>query len=246
MSKAFAVVLLLLLDVGPLRADTIHVAVASNFASTMQEIAAQFGQTSGHRLVLSVGSTGKQYAQIINGAPFDAFFAADWERPALLEAQGIAVPGTRFSYALGRLVLWSPTPDLVDARGQVLRRDTFRYLAIANPKLAPYGVAAKQVLQAQGLWESLQQRMVRGENIAQAFNFVRSGNAELGFVAYSQVLQPGVPADGSLWEPPHSLYDPIEQQAVLLQDTPAARALMEFVRSAPARAIIRAQGYRLP
>jgi molybdate transport system substrate-binding protein len=227
-------------------ASEIRVAVASNFTSAMTTIANQFEAEMGYRIRLSFSSTGKHYAQIINGAPFDAFFAADIRRPELLEQEGLAVPGSRFTYAVGKLVLWSPKPGYVDQQGSVLAHSEFRHLAIANPLLAPYGVAAREVLQARGLWDDLEGRLVRGENIGQAFQFVASGNAELGFVAWSQLKRPGRVAEGSVWKVPQSLYSPIEQQAVLLKDKETARAFILFVRSAAAIRIIRDHGYEVP
>lgn len=237
---------LLLVCLGPARAETVNVAVASNFTDPIKEIAARFTAQTGLRVNLVFGSTGKHYAQIKNGAPFAAFFAADERRPALLEQEGVALPGSRFTYAVGRIVLWSPTPGLVDTGGKVLEGATFRHLAIANPRLAPYGKAARQFLQTRGLWEGLQERLVRGENIAQTYQFVKSGSAELGLVAYSQVKSPGHPPEGSVWEVPPASYDPIAQQAVLLQDQPVARAFLDYVKSPEAVAIIRGFGYAMP
>ncbi len=238
--------LCLLAGMGSARADTINIAVASNFAEPIKSIARLYEAQSGHRISLVFGATGKHYAQIRHGAPFAAFFAADAHRPELLEKEGIAIPGSRFTYAVGRIVLWSPTRDYVDAEGGILQQRPFRHLAVANPRLAPYGKAAQQFLQARGLWDDLQDYLVRGENIGQTFQFVRSGSAELGFVAYSQVKRPGHPLEGSLWEVPPSEYAPIEQQAVLLEESPAARGFVEFVRSADAVDIIRGFGYGLP
>lgn len=229
-------------DSAPLSADEIRIAVASNFAETMRDIAGAFEEQTGHDLVVASGSTGKHYAQIVNGAPFDAFFAADAARPERLEAEGLAIRGSRFTYAVGKLILWSPRPGWVNNNSDILSSDRFRYLAIANPKLAPYGKAAQQILVELGLWQPLQGRMVRGENIGQTFQFVHSGNAELGFVAYSQIRRPGQAVPGSFWLPPESLYDPIEQQAVLLKDSRAARAFLDFVKS-DAREIVQGYGY---
>jgi molybdate transport system substrate-binding protein len=237
---------MLALNAGQTIADEIHLAVASNFTKTIKALAGRFEANSGHKVTLSFGSTGKHYAQIKNGAPFDAFFAADIKRPLLLEKEGAALPGSRFTYAIGKIVLWSPEKSIVDAEGKVLEQGTFRHLAIASPKLAPYGKAARQVLQDRGIWEALQHRMVRGENIGQTFQFVKSGNAELGFVALSQVKQPGHPIEGSLWEVPQSLYSPIEQQAVLLSDSDAARAFIAFVKNDESLEIIREFGYATP
>ena len=227
-------------------ADEIRVAVASNFAETMSEISGRFEAATGHKVTLISGSTGKHYAQISNGAPFDVFFAADARRPELLERAGLAEPASRFTYAVGKLVLWSPHADYVDAKAKVLERGDFRHLAIANPKLAPYGRAAQEVLRARGLWRALNSRIVRGENVGQAFQFVRSGNAELGFVAYSQLKRPDQAFQGSMWEVPQILYTPIEQQAVSLKSSNVARAFMSFVRSDEALVIIRDYGYSTP
>jgi molybdate transport system substrate-binding protein len=224
----------------------ITVAVASNFTAAAERIAAAFERDRGASVVLSFGSTGKHYAQIVQGAPYDAFLAADVRRPALLEAEELAVAGSRFTYATGKLALWSPRPTLVDAGGAVLDSDRFRFLALANPRLAPYGKAAEEVLRARGLWDSLQGRMVLGSNISQAFHFVSSGNAELGFVALSQIRRPGAASSGSVWLPPQRLYTPIEQQAVLLSDHADARAFLEYLRSDDVRAVIREYGYAAP
>ncbi|MGR9107087.1 MAG: molybdate ABC transporter substrate-binding protein [Gammaproteobacteria bacterium] len=227
-------------------ADELQAAVASNFRDPIREIAARFEARTEHQVTLIFGSTGKHYTQIRNGAPFDVFFAADIERPRLLEQEGAAIAGTRFTYALGKIALWSPREAYVDPEGKVLQNREFRYLAIANPALAPYGKAAQETLSAMGLWTTLQDRIVRGENIEQTFQFVESGNAELGFVAYSQVKSPDHPRAGSFWEVPQSLYSPIEQQAVLLHDQDASRSFLSFVKSDEARAIIRSFGYDIP
>jgi molybdate transport system substrate-binding protein len=227
-------------------ANEIRVAVASNFTRAIGMVAKVFEADSGHKVILASGSTGKHYAQIMNGAPFDAFFAADLVRPKLLEQEGLTVPGSRFTYAIGKLILWSPEAALVDAKGRVLEHGEFRHLAIANPKLAPYGLAAREVLQKRGLWDDMSKRLVRGENIGQTFQFVASGNAELGFVARSQLMRPGFEIEGSHWDVPAELYTPIEQQAVLLKDSEAARAFMSFVRSEEAIRIIRDHGYETP
>jgi molybdate transport system substrate-binding protein len=230
----------------PLAADGIRVAVASNFRQAMAAVAQRFDEDSGYVIVLIPGSTGKHYAQIRNGAPYDAFFASDADKPRRLEEERRIVPGSRFTYAIGQLVLWSADPALVDPAGEVLKSDAFRHLAIANPGLAPYGAAARSVLQALGLWDALTPKLVRGEDIGQAFQFVVSGNAELGFVARSQLEAPGREFAGSSWQPPQALYPPIEQQAVLLKDSPAGRAFMTFMRGEEARAIVRAYGYDSP
>lgn len=237
--------ILLLLPV-PVMAAEIRVAVASNFMGAMRDIVMRFEQLSGHRVILVPGSTGKHYAQIVRGIPVEVFLAADVERPRRLETEGVAVVGSRFTYALGRLVLWSSRVGYVDSEGEVLARDSFTHLAIANPRLAPYGVAARQILVARGLWQRLQGRLVRGESIAQAYQFVKSGNAELGFIARAQLLRPGHSLRGSWWEVPQALHARIEQQVVLIRDVPAARALLAFLRGTQGREIISRHGYDLP
>lgn len=231
---------------GQLPGKQIHIAVASNFTNAMKEIAQSFETKSGDKVILTFGSTGKLYTQIKNGAPYDAFFSADIKRPKLLEEEGVALPGSRFTYATGKIVLWSPKPGVVDTNGSVLKKGNFRYLAIAKPKLAPYGKAAKQVMQNLGVWGALQDRLAKGENIGQAFQYVYSGNAELGFVAYSQIKSLKTPNTGSLWEPPQDLYNPIKQQAVLLKDNTAAKQFLAFIKSKKARQIIQKYGYDTP
>lgn len=229
------------------RAAEALAAVATNFAEVMDALGPRFEAATGHRLRVSSGSTGKLYAQVRNGAPFDLFLAADQRRPELLETAGHAVSGSRFTYAIGRLTLWSADKDRIGADGAaVLRRDDFRHLAIANPKLAPYGLAAQQALTALDLWKPLQDRIVQGENIGQAFSLVATGNAELGFVALSAVLSPRHKVTGSRWDVPVDLYEPIRQDAVLLSrgaDNIAARAFLGFIQSAEARGIVARFGY---
>jgi molybdate transport system substrate-binding protein len=227
----------------PSAADEIRVATASNFRGAMAALARSFEQTHPHEVVPIYGSTGKHYAQIVNGAPFDAFLAADNRRPERLEQEGLAVPGSRFTYATGILVLWSPRADFVDPEGLVLRSGRFVHLSIANPDLAPYGAAAREVLESLGLWSELGPRLVLGENVGQAFLFVSSGGADLGFVAGSQLVAgPGM-RNGSSWRVPEDLHQPIEQQAVLLRESEAARAFLAFIRTAAAARIIRDHGY---
>ena len=236
----------MMLAPGQTIAEEIRVAAASNFTDAITSIARRFEAITNHKVTLIFGSTGKHYAQIKNGAPFDAFFAADVRRPELLENESVALPGSRFTYAVGKVVLWSPKTGYVDSEGRILESSEFRYLAIANPKLAPYGKAAQEILQARRLWGRLSGRLVRGENIGQTFQFVKSGNAELGFVAYSQVKRPNQPIEGTFWEVPQTLYTSIEQQAVLLKDSVAARAFLSFVRSREALKIIHDYGYDTP
>lgn len=229
MSKIF-IILLLCSSSLPLSADEIRIAAASNFNHALREIAARFEEQSGHRVSLIFASTGKLYAQIINAAPFDIFLAADSRRPELLEQQGLAVAGSRFTYAIGRLVLWSPQPGLLDDPVMTLREGNFSRLAIAHPRLAPYGDAALQLLQTLGLEHDLKPKLVRGENVNQVYQFVKTGNAQLGFVAYAQLQRPAASIAGSAWLVPQSLYSPIRQQAVLLRDNPASREFLEFLR----------------
>jgi molybdate transport system substrate-binding protein len=215
----------------------------------MQRIAADFERATGHKALVSTGSTGKFYAQIMNGAPFEVLLSADEPTPKRPEAQGAAVVGSRFPYAIGRLVLWSARAGFVDAGAEVLRKGDFRHLALANPKTAPYGAAAMQTMEHLKLLETLAPRFVQGENIAQAHQFVASGNAELGFVALSQVWRDGRIAEGSGWIVPEALHAPIRQDAVLLargRDRPAALALLRYLRTDAARRIILAAGYELP
>ncbi|HLO65267.1 MAG TPA: molybdate ABC transporter substrate-binding protein [Azonexus sp.] len=229
-------------------AGEVTVAVAANFTAPMQKIAGEFERTSGHKLILSFGATGKLYAQIVNGAPYEVLLAADDETPARLEKEGYGVAGSRFTYAIGRLVLWSPLEGKVDGEGKVLRDRGIEHIAIANPKTAPYGQAAVEVLQGAGLLDSLKSKFVQGENIAQTFQFVQSGNAELGFIALSQVWKDGRIAAGSGWIVPTSQHQPIRQDALLLtraSGNAAAKALLEYLRSPAARQIIKAYGYDL-
>ncbi|MCM3565656.1 molybdate ABC transporter substrate-binding protein [Hydrogenophaga intermedia] len=224
------------------------VAVAANFAEPMRAVAEVLRKTTGHTLEISVGSTGRLYAQVRSGAPFDAMLAADQRVPEQLEADGLAVPGSRFTYATGKLVLWSADAAQVDARGDVLRSGAWRKLAIANPKTAPYGAAAIEAIDKLGLATGITPRLVQGESIGQAHNFVFTGNAEIGFVAMSQVLQGGRLKGGSMWVVPQALYTPIRQDAVLLkrgEHNEAARALMQLLRSESVKALIRSYGYDL-
>ena len=230
----------------PLRAGEVHVAVAANFLAPLKQLAPQFERASGHTLVLSSGSTGKFYAQIRQGAPFDVLLAADDETPARLLREGEAV-ATR-TYAVGRLALWSADPARIDGSDAVLRGGAYARLAVANPRLAPYGAAAMQVLEKLGFAEQAKKRFVTGENIGQAHRFVASGNADIGFVALSQVWQDGRLSGGSAWLVPAALHDPIRQDAALLKrgaGNPAARALFDYLQTPQARAAIRGFGYDL-
>ncbi len=227
-------------------AGTVHVAVAANFTEPMKAIAADFEKDTGNTVQLSFGSTGKFYAQIKNGAPFDVFLAADTATPARLEKEGAAVLGSSFTYATGKLVLWSAQPGVVDAQAEVLKKNDFKNLAIANPKLAPYGAAAVQTLTHLGLLATVQPKFVTGESIGQTFSFVSTGNAELGFVALSQVYANGKIKSGSGWIVPEDLHAPIRQNAVELdhaKGNPTAAALLSYLKGDKARAVILAYGY---
>ena len=248
LSELSVSVLLAAAVASPVLADEVQVAVAANFTAPMQKIAADFEKDTGHKAVLSFGSTGKFYAQIRNGAPFEVFLAADDETPAKLEKEGLAVGGSRFTYAIGQLALWSAKPGYVDDRGEVLKTGTFQHLAIASPRLAPYGAAAVEALNKMGLLARVEGRFVQGENIAQTYQFVSTGNAELGFVALSQVYADGRLKVGSAWIVPASLHGPIRQDAEVLstgKDNPAAAALVKYLKSDKARAVIKSYGYDL-
>ena len=228
------------------QAGEVQVAVAANFAGPLARIGESFTAATGHKLVVSAGSTGKFYSQIQAGAPFEVLIGADDETPKKLIAEKLAVSGSNFTYAIGKLVLWSAKPGFVDADGQVLAGKGFEHLAIANPKTAPYGAAGLEVLKARGLRDALAAKLVTAESISQAYQFVSTGNAELGFVALSQVVVPDKPVVGSYWLVPAALYGEIRQDAVLLttgDKNPAARALLDYLKSAPAKAVITAYGY---
>ena len=237
---------MLLYPVAATAEDHVTVAVASNFGATAREIATEFEQVADYELRITTASTGKLYAQILNGAPFDVLLAADTERPRRLEADGAGVPGTRFTYAIGALVLWSRQAE--DCRAALQRADVGR-VAIANPVTAPYGAAAKAYLQQAGLWDLLRGRLVIGENIAQTLQFAASGNAQLGFIARSQLHARSLPQPSCSWPVPEEAHAPIEQQAIVLQrgaDSEGARAFVDFLRGDAGRAIILRHGYRVP
>ncbi len=232
----------------PARADNVYVAVAANFIAPMQKIALQFEKDTGHKAIVAFGATGKFYAQIKNGAPFEVFLSADDDTPARLVKEGAAVAGSRFTYAIGKLVLWSAKSELVDDKGEVLKKEDFQHLSVANPKLAPYGAAAVETLKALGLLGALQPKFVQAENISQAYQFVASGNAPLGFVAMSQVYEEGKLKSGSAWIIPSKLYSPIQQDAVILdkgKGKPAVEALVKYLQSDKIKALIKSYGYDL-
>ncbi len=244
-----ALALALLCATGSALAAQAQVAVAANFAEPIKAIAAELERTTGHTLVVTLGSTGKLYAQIKNGAPFDMLLAADTTTPEKLEADGLAQPGSRFGYAVGKLVLWSASASRVDSQGQVLREPALGKVAAANPKTAPYGAAALQAMEALGLRAALSPKVVQGESIGQAFTFVATGNADVGFVAMSQVMAGGQLRSGSAWVVPPHLYAPIRQDAVVLKasaNNPAAQALAALLKTPATQALIRTHGYDSP
>lgn len=247
-SRRFSVVLLALMGAAAqAQADDISVAVAANFTAPMQQIAAAFEKETGHKVQASYGSTGKFYAQIKNGAPFELLLAADDETPARLIKENAAAAGSQFTYAIGKLVLWSAKSAVVDAKGEVLKKGGFDHISLANPKLAPYGAAGVETMKALGVYDALQPKIVSAENITQAYQFVSSGNALLGFVALSQVLKDGK-VEGSAWIVPANLYSPIRQDAVILdkgKGKPAAQALLNYLKGDKARAVIKSFGYEL-
>ena len=227
---------------------TVLVAVAANFSKPMTEIVSQFEKATGHSAKLSFGSSGKFVSQLENGGPFEVLLSADEKGPEKLEQAGLTVPNTRFVYALGKLVLWSATPNFVDNEGKILMTSNFKHLALADPKVAPYGAAAIDVLKKMKLFEKLQPMFVQGENIAQTYQFISTANAELGFLALSQVIKNGKIVGGSSWIIPDNLHAPIRQGAVLMKtgaENPAARALIDYLKSIPALAIIKKYGYDL-
>lgn len=239
-------IVLTLACTAPAMSDEVQVAVAANFTAPMKAIAAAFEKDTGHKAQLAFGSTGKFYAQIKNGAPFQILLAADDETPARLEKEGMAVAGSRFTYAIGTLVLWSARAGFVDDKGAVLAKGEFAHLALASPKLAPYGAAAMETLTKLGLAGKLQAKIVQGENIGQTYQFAATGNAELGFVALSQVMKDGKLVSGSAWIVPAAMHAPIRQDVVILasgKGNSAAEALMKYLGSAKAKALIKAYGY---
>lgn len=228
------------------QAGEVNVAVAANFTGAMEKIAPEFEKATGHKLIVAYGAAGKFYAQIKNGAPFDVMFSADQETPARLETDGLAVPESRFTYAIGKLVLWSATPGLVDDKGDVLKRPEIRHVAIANPKVAPYGAAAVATMTKLGVYAPLEAKLVLGESITQTYQFAATGNAELSFVALSQITKDGKVTSGSYWMVPATFYPPLRQDAVILtrgKENPAARALLDYMKGEAARKIITGHGY---
>ncbi|MCO7573325.1 molybdate ABC transporter substrate-binding protein [Pseudomonas chlororaphis] len=240
--------LLAVFALGSAQAAEVQVAVAANFTAPIQAIAADFEKDTGHKLVAAYGATGQFYTQIKNGAPFEVFLSADDSAPQKLESEGDTVKGSRFTYAIGTLALWSAKQGYVDSKGQVLKDNQYQHLSIANPKAAPYGLAATQVLAKLGLNDQVKDKIVEGQNITQAYQFVSTGNAELGFVALSQIYKDGKVSSGSAWIVPAQMHDPIKQDAVILnkgKDNPAAQALVDYLKGPKAAAIIKSYGYQL-
>jgi molybdate transport system substrate-binding protein len=233
----------------PAQAGEVRLALAAHFAAPWARISPAFTAATGHQVLVSTGASGKFYSQIKAGAPFDVLLSADAHIPAKLLQENLAVKGSAYTYAVGALVLWSSQPGLVDDQGAVLATGRFRHMALANPKLAPYGAAAEQVLRARGLAQALAPRLVTAESVGQAYQFISTGNAELGFVSLAQVMVPGRPIPGSHWRVPPALHAPLQHDAVLLNpgaQNPAAHALLAYLRSAPAQAVMVAHGYTLP
>ena len=245
-SRLLTALLLLIPALAPTAgADEVSVAVAANFTAPMQRIAAEFEKASGNKVLASYGSTGQLYAQIRNGAPFEILLAADEEVPAKLILEGSAVAGSQFNYALGKLVLWSADNDFIGTSGSVLGQGGFDRIAVVNPKTAPYGAAAIETMKALAVRDDLQANVVMAETVVQAYQFVKSGNVKLGFIALSQILKDGQ-IEGSAWIVPASLYKPIRQDAVILdkgRDKPAALAFAAFLKSDAAKAMIKSYGY---
>ena len=249
MRKSFILTLLFVAYATSLRAEEAMVAVAANFSAPMQQISALFQKETGHQIKLSFGASGGIYAQIKNGAPFDLFLSADQLTPQKLEAEGLGVPNSRFTYATGQLVLWSKQEGLVDAKGHVLQNKSIQRIALANPKLAPYGAAAMETMTNLGLLKELQSKLVQGDNIAQTYQFVSTQNAQIGFVALSQVFANGKITSGSAWIVPGNLHQPIQQDVILLrkgQDNKAATALLLYLKGEQAKKIMKSFGYLSP
>lgn len=249
MRKSSILAILLAAYATTLRAEEAVLAVAANFSAPMQQIATLFQKDTGHTIKLSFGATGAIYAQIKNGAPFDVFLSADQSTAQKLALEGMAVPNSRFTYATGQLALWSKQKDLVDDKGQILKSNSIQRIAVANPKLAPYGAAALETITRLGLLNELQPKLVQGDNISQTYQFVLTQNAPIGFVALSQIYANDAITSGSAWIVPSHLYKPIAQDAILLRrgsDNAAAKALMLYLKGDKVRQIIKSYGYLVP
>lgn len=229
----------------PAAAGDAAVAVAANFTAPAKEIAALYKERTGYVIDLSFGASGQFYTQIAHGAPFDIFLSADDERPKKAIQEGLAVPGSEFTYAIGKLVLWSAAPNFVDAGGEVLKKGNFAHLALANPKAAPYGAAGLETMKTLGVYPALEGKIVMGENIGQTYQFILSKNAQLGFVALSQVIEQ---KGGSQWLVPQKLYAPIVQDAVLLkhgEKNVVAKGFYTFLKSKQVAEVVKRYGYEL-
>ena len=229
------------------QAAEIKVAVASNFANVLKEIAIEFQKDTGHQLAITPGATGKFYAQISNGAPFDVFLSADDETPRKLAQEGKAIASSQFTYAIGRLALWSPNLEMIDKNADILKTDKFKFIAIANAKVAPYGQAAVQTMQKLGVLTKIEPRVVQGESISQTYQFVSTGNAQLGFVAMSQIVENGKIKMGSAWIVPEEMHEQLKQDAVVLQSCKhmsACQALIEYLKSEKAKKLMASYGYK--
>ena len=229
------------------QAAEIKVAVASNFANVLKEIAVEFQKDTGHQLAITPGATGKFYAQISNGAPFDVFLSADDETPRKLAQEGKAIASSQFTYAIGRLALWSPNPEMIDKNADILKTDKFKFIAIANAKVAPYGQAAVQTMQKLGVLTKIEPRVVQGESISQTYQFVSTGNAQLGFVALSQIFENGKVKTGSAWIVPEEMHEQLKQDAVILQSckqTSVCQDLMDYLKSEKAKKMMASYGYK--
>ncbi len=243
----FLISVIVIIDKSLLYSNEIHIAVASNFAKTIKNIVHLYQSKTNNKVIVSYGSTGMHFLQIKNGAPFDIFFAADVSRPKVLENLGLTQANSRFTYAIGRIVLWVPNPNSLNPGWDILigGQKNLR-IAIANPKLAPYGKAALEIMEALGVWERLKKNVIRGNDINQTYNFIRSGNADIGFISYSQIKSSNQVSSGSILEPKKNLYNKIEQQAVLLKDNNVAKDFMSFFKTKEVIKIIKDDGYEIP
>ena len=243
----YLITLIIIINKNLVYSNEIHIAVASNFASTIKNIANAYQLKTKNKVFISYGSTGMHFLQIKNGAPFDIFFAADVRRPKLLESLGLAQSNSRFTYAIGRIVLWVPNKNNLNPEWDILISNQKKSkIAIANPRLAPYGQAAKEIMESLGMWEKVKNNVIRGNDINQTYNFIVSGNADMGFISYSQVKSNNEISISSILEPKKNLYTKIEQQAVLLKNNETAKDFIRFFKSSEVNKIIKENGYEIP